>query len=194
MSPLKTKLSIVALSFVAAFALSPSAQAATTVDSFGVSASVPVSCKILEAPDINVGEYDTNAVAEKEVTFIMRMQCTLAQGSNPMPTVAVSISQGMNAAPGSTCDNPLRRMKSADGQYLNYRIDGYSSGRGFGCGVGYQNPQDAPAGISFSRVYAFNSPSFSNGVLAFMNAVRVPAGQDVGKGVYTDTLTVTLDF
>jgi spore coat protein U-like protein len=92
----------------------------------------------------------------------------------------VTLDQGLNAASGSTCAAPLRRARSAEGNYLTYTAQiGDSGGAVFGCD---------PATAS-----SYTSPSATTSMVR-ASYFFFAAGQDTPAGVYADTVTMTVTF
>jgi spore coat protein U-like protein len=92
----------------------------------------------------------------------------------------VTFDQGANAGTGSTCAAPLRRMKSASGNFMNYNL--YTTSRLdiiWGC--------DATHGVNATGqgilVKAVTNPT-----------VMISAGQDLPAGSYSDTITMTITY
>lgn len=163
------------LAFAVAALAAGTASAATSTGSFQVTASVANSCVVSSTSNIAFGAYDpagANNTAALDGAGSVAVRCT--RGT----TAAVALEQGANAASGSDCTTPLRQMASGTDRL---RYDIYSdSGRTSGWGCTTSNDVDQ----SFTSL----AP------ISFTTYGRIPAGQDVPAGSYTDTVTVTVTF
>lgn len=82
-------------------------------------ASVAPSCKIVAAPEVVFGVYDStgpNAALPIGVGSYISVVCT--RGSSG---IQINLNEGANNVPGSPAHRPGRRMKSGN-QYLNYQV------------------------------------------------------------------------
>ena len=163
---------------IAALSAAGSASAATLTpsDTFQVTASVANSCVVTAANDIAFGAYDpagANNTAALDGAGSVEVRCT--RGSN----AAITLDQGLHAASGSVCATPLRQM--SDGATDRLRYDLYSdSSRATAWGCDATNDVEK----SFTSL----AP------VTFTTYGRIPAGQDVLAGSYTDTVTVAVTF
>lgn len=92
-------------------------------------ASVAPSCKIVAAPEVVFGVYDStgpNAALPIGVGSYISVVCT--RGSSG---IQINLNEGANNVPGSPAHNPGRRMKSGN-QYLNYQVH-WAPSRAGGC-------------------------------------------------------------
>ncbi|WP_181952578.1 Csu type fimbrial protein [Vulcaniibacterium gelatinicum] len=144
--------------------------------SFNVTANVANSCRITATPDLAFGAYDpadANFSTALDAASSISVRCT--KGTN----AAVALGQGGNPASGSTCAAPLRQM-AAGAERLRYDLY-QDSGRTQVWGCDASNDRDF---TSTSSVTATTLNTYG----------RIPAGQDVAAGNYTDTVTVTVTF
>lgn len=164
------------LAFATAVLLAGTASAATTGGSFQVTASVANSCVVTSATNIAFGAYDpaaANNTTALDGLGAVTVRCT--RGSN----AAIALDQGLSATGTSSCGAPARQMSDGGSNRLRYDI--YSdSGRTSAWGCAATNDVDQ----------AFSSLA----PVAFTTYGRIPAGQDVPAGSYTDTVTVTVTF
>jgi spore coat protein U-like protein len=154
------------------------ASAATVTASSPVTASVVANCMIQMSNYIQFGSYDAvnNKTTEKAGNNLIAYTLYCTKGT----VGTMSISQGVNADAASTCDAPLRRIKSAAGNMMSYDL--YTSSdksQKWGCGT--SNVQ------SFTSIWGQYGSTVS--VYGFM-----PAGQDAPAGSYTDSVTVTINW
>jgi len=116
------------------------------------------------------GHYDTLSPVPTDATATLQVNC-----DQPLP-YAIKLSGGVNSG-----GSPLRRqMRSGDGRdplYYNLFLDpGLSSIWGDGSGA--------------TAIY-MGSGQAQNSIVVYG---RVPALQGVGPGVYTDTVTITVEW
>lgn len=161
------------------------AHAAETTASFQSSASVIPSCSITQTHQIGTLKYDpvgVNATNNSTTTHIVpqtfgRLQVVC----NRQAGIKVSFGEGLNPSPGSSCDAPLRNMKSASGALLSYRVNRQNAFLEAGwVGCGLNNTVD----LDFSELNTRVIPL----------AIQVPAGQAAEVGDYSDTVTATVIF
>jgi spore coat protein U-like protein len=144
----------------------PSIDAATANSNFTVSASVSANCTI-SAGALAFGAYDpvvTNAAADLDQTSTITVACT--KGS----TGVVSLNNGSNAS-GTT-----RRMKSGT-DFLTYEMYNDS---------GRTTVWNATNTVSYTAA--------SKATTGLTLYGRVPQGQDVPVGSYSDTVQATITF
>jgi spore coat protein U-like protein len=144
----------------------PTIEAGSANSNFTVSASVSANCTI-SAGALAFGAYDpvvTNAAADLDQTSTITVACT--KGS----TGTVSLNNGSNAS-GST-----RRMKSGT-DFLNYEM--YSDS-------GRTTVWNATNTVSYTAA--------SKATTGLTLYGRVPQGQDVPVGSYSDTVQATITF
>ena len=145
-------------------------EAASATANLNVTASVGANCTISTAP-VAFGAYDpivANASTNDDATGSVIVACT--KGS----TVTIGLGLGANAS-GSQM-----RMKDAATDYLNYALY-QDSGRAtvWGTsGAGLYSPAAAP----------------DKNPRTFTVYGRIPSGQDVPAGSYTDTVVATVNF
>jgi spore coat protein U-like protein len=173
------KLNAILLGAAVALAGLPSlfASAATVTGNMPVTSSVVANCTVdaaIYAPFNGTYSPVTNKTAALQGNQGMNVLCT--KGT----VYTVVLSQGANADSGSTCDAPARRLKSADGNFLNYSLYTNSSYSNFwGCGTSNSVTKTALNGT---------------GPFSFIIGVSVAAGQDVPAGSYVDQVTATVSF
>ena len=162
---------VVAALFVAqapAFAASPGSPKSTT---FAVSSDVFANCTITAA-DLNFGAYDpvsANKTTPLDVSTTVTVLCT--KGSTG---VTVGLDAGANSAGGN-------RYMATAGDTLQYEL--YSDS---GHTTVWSTGASAVTWAAFGPL--------SNGAVAKTVYGRIPAGQDVTVGHYTDLVTATVNF
>lgn len=141
------------------------AAAVTRTGNLPVSATVESACNLATA-SMDFGTYQAGAAANLDVAGSIRYtQCI---------GLTLTLELGLGANPtGST-----RRMRSAAGGFLTYEIF-KNSGRTsvFGTGTNGLTLTAPASGAQTVAIYG-----------------RVPAGQAVAPGAYTDTVAITLTF
>ena len=150
-----------------------SAVAASKSTTFNVSSSVSANCTI-SATDLNFGAYDpvvANKTTPLDVNTTVTVLCT--KGSTG---VTVGLDLGTHAAAGS-------RFMSNGTDSLQYEL--YSDSAG---GTVWGN---AGAGLVAWPVFGPMGAGLGTPHTVFG---RVPAGQDVSVGSYSDLITATVNF
>jgi spore coat protein U-like protein len=147
-------------------------EAATATSSIAVSTLVANACTISASPlTIN---YDTLSASATDTTTSLSVACTLGDAA------IITLGQGSNPAAGSTEAAPLRRAQNIASptsllSYFLYQNSGRTTvwGNTAGTGLSYTG-----TGLTTSTtVYA-----------------RMPAGQNVIAGAYTDSITATITY
>jgi spore coat protein U-like protein len=139
-----------------------------------VSASVSPNCTIATAP-VSFGAYDAisaNAAQPLDGSGSVTVQCTSGASASIM------LGQGSNADAGSSDDSPLRRMKSAAGEHLAYSLFADSS-------------RSVIWGNSGASAVSHTGSGLATQLSVFG---RIPAGQNVPGGSYSDTVLATVNF
>lgn len=142
-----------------------------------VTASVARSCMITSTDTLAFGEYDpaqANFSTDKDGVGAVNVRCTRNVSA------AVALDEGDYKAAGSSCAAPQRQMSNGGSDRLRYDI--------------YQNePRTTTWGCTPATSQSFISPA-SNTVSTLTTYGRIPAGQDVAAGDFTDTVLVTVTF
>lgn len=150
------------------------ADAATATANLNVSATVSASCSISTSA-LAFGAYDpvgAHAAAPLDASGAVIVTCTNGASTT------VTLGQGSNANTGSSDAAPLRRMRDAGTNYLSYTLyqdAGRTTtwGNTAGTGVGHTGAGSA----TNIAVYG-----------------RIPGGQNVASGSYSDTVVATVTF
>jgi spore coat protein U-like protein len=162
--------SILLIASSAAPAMAGSASADLTT-----SASVTANCTISTSA-LAFGAYDpvsANASSALDGTGSVSTICT--NGSS----AAIRLGQGSNADASSTDDTPVRRLKHATtNDYLSYALYQEAART-----TVWGNTTATDVGITGSGIEQTNTIYG-----------RIPAGQNVPAGNYSDTVTATVDF
>lgn len=151
-------------------AMAAPALAQTDTDTFTVSANVSKNCSITTTP-VAFGVYDPvvgHATTPLDGTGAVIVTCTKGAGTR------IDLNNGANATGGN------RRMSAGGGNFLTYQLyqdTGRTTAWGSGGSAG-QTIGGAP----------------SKAARTFTVFGRVPAGQDVPAGSYTDTVVATINF
>ena len=150
-----------------------SAHAGTATSNMPVTASVSANCTISTGATA-FGAYDpivTNATAPAAGTGTVTVTCTSGAATT------ITLGQGASPATGSTDTTPLRRMVSG-GNYLSYHL--YSNS-----GATSVWGNTSPSGLSHTGTGTATNLTVYG---------RVPAGQNVPAGSYSDTVVATVTF
>lgn len=154
---------------LATLVVATSLPAATSSTPLHVSAEVPSNC-IIAVSDLAFGAYDplaTNATQQLDASANVRMMCTRSSRA----TITIDI--GRNAI------GNIRALSGGGTQHVAYRLY-RDSGRTQEWGGGAEGLQFVSEGTHKPQqliVYG-----------------RIPPGQEVASGVYTDVVTATVDF
>lgn len=144
------------------------ANAATTTTTFQVSANVIKACSV-SANNLSFGDYDPTSSTPLDVTTTITVLCTLG----------TSFSVGLDEGDGSGASVTSRLMTNG-GSTLNY---GLYQNAGRSTNWGNSVGSDTPA--------AQNALALGNDLTVYG---RVPEGQNVAQGTYTDDVTVTVTY
>ena len=162
----RSKLFLVTLTAVV---MAVPAFAATRNADLNVSADVVGNCTITTNP-IAFGNYDpigTEATTDLDNTGSVVVTCTRGAG--------VSIDLGL----GDNASGAQRRMKNGVANFLNYELY-KDNGRTSVWGTAANGLAIAPAPSIAARTYTVYG--------------RVPAGQDIPAGAYTDKVVATINY
>jgi spore coat protein U-like protein len=162
-------LRLVLLALVAVAATGPrgGAAAATTTGSFSVTANVTVNCKVT-GTTLPFGDYDPTSPTADDATSTLSVKCT--KGA---VVASVQLDKGANAGAGT------QRMMISGADKLSYNLF-TDSARSLAW-------TSATAGNGFTSA----GPSTPNTLTVYG---RIPIGQDVPAGNYTDTVVATVNF
>lgn len=141
-----------------------------------VSASVARSCMVTSTDALAFGEYDpaqANFANPLDGTGAVNVRCTRDVSAT------VTLDEGQAKATGSSCGAPQRQM-SGGTERLRYDI--------------YQDSNRTSAwGCDAANAATFTSAA-SNAITSLTAYGRIPAGQDVAAGSFSDTVRVTVTF
>jgi len=145
------------------------ALAGSSSTSMAVSASVATNCVFKNSPSIGFGTYDTITGAEVNGTGTISIACT----KGTVATIALD-----NGGNHSNATGTQRAMKSGS-NYLNYDIF-----------------QDSAFGTFWgTSTNAEVEPAAPNATTQTFTAyAKIPSGQDIPQGSYSDTVGVTVTF
>ena len=150
--------------------------AATVTGNTPVTATVQANCSFVLGTGTAAVDLPTNnsSLTSNWTSNSIQVAANCTKGA----VVALSMDQGSNANTGSTCDTPLRRMKSPAGNYVNYSLYKPNSQPNLGCGT--------------NNTYSFTSASAATAY--YQVPTIATSGQDVPAGAYSDTVLATLSF
>lgn len=142
--------------------------AGNATSSLAVSATVPPVVNVDTGPVNNIPYDATDADAQGEINIIA------SSGS----VLTIRMGEGTNPGDGSTPADPIRRMKSPAGNYLNYSLS-----------------QDASHTINWGNTTATGVTITGTGSQQTVNFyINIPQNQTVPAGDYTDTIQMTTDY
>jgi len=166
------KLGTVALAIAT---LTSQVEAVTSTVNLNVSASVLASCTLSVANALNFGAYSAagaNGTNPLDATGMVISNCT------PGTAGYLTIGQGTNATGVSTDAAPVRRMRSGVANYLLYNLF-----------------TDGTRTTSWANTTITGVTITGDGLDQFTTVYgRMPQGQSVPVGSYTDTVAVTLTY
>lgn len=143
--------------------------AGTATSNLSVSATVANNCTI-ETPSLPFSSYDPNYNAS--ITGSILAYCTTGSSAT------ITLGQGANAASGSTDASPSRRLSNGSGVFLNYNLY-----------------QDSPATVIWGNTDGTGVVINDTGTGAVKTVYgKIPSGQKVPAGSYTDTVVATITF
>lgn len=163
--------------FAAGVAIPALAGPSPQTGNFNVTATVAASCNVVSTTDIAFGAYDpadVNFATALDGTGSITVRCVRGVVAD------VALDQGLFAGAGSTCAAPLRQMSDGGVERLGYDI--------------YQDAARTTAwgcAAANDQTFTAASPSTPTTLTTYG---RVPPGQDVAIGSYSDTVTVTATF
>jgi spore coat protein U-like protein len=164
------RLMVVGTAMFGALVISQGTAAAQATDNLPVQATVVANCNINAPNTLQFGNYDpavVNATADLDAATTIEVRCT-----KNSPNVWIGLDVGSNAS-GST-----RRMTDGT-EFLNYEIY-----------------QDAARTTVWGNLIA-DGVSYTPATSAWVDLNvygRVPQAQDVGVGVYNDSVLATINF
>jgi spore coat protein U-like protein len=146
----------------------PIADAATTTTTFPVTATVLKSC-IVNANPLNFGNYDPTAGAALDGTTTLSVLCT----------VGTSFTVGLSAGTSTGATVTTRKMVNG-ANTLSYALyEEAARTNNWGNTPGTDTPLATTAPVLATSLTVYG---------------RVPAGQNVPAGAYSDTITVTVNY
>jgi spore coat protein U-like protein len=151
------------------------AVAATATSNFTVTATVVSSCTIATT-GISFGNYDpvvANSTTPLDANGSVTVACTAGAATT------IGMGQGANQDPTSTAAVPVRRMLSG-ANHVRYDL--------------FQDSTRATPWGDVGTTSAMTYASVSFAPVSFPIYGRMPSGQDVQTGSYTDTVTATIQF
>lgn len=165
--PYRNNFFLLALFFGMANA-APAAIAQTATTTFPVTATVLKSCSVSATP-LAFGTYNPTSATPLDATTTLSVLCT----------VGTSFTVGLNAGTAAGATVTTRQMSNGANR-LNYALF-QQAGRttNWGNTPGTDTPPATTAPVTPSALTVYG---------------RVPAGQNVPAGDYTDTITVTVNY
>jgi spore coat protein U-like protein len=163
----RTKLlaSVFALS---ALLLPSAGRAVTTTTTFAVTATVLKSC-VVSANPLSFGSYDPTSATPLDASTTLSVLCT----------VGSSFTVGLNAGTGTGSTVTARKMTNG-ANTLNYALyQEAARANNWGNTPGTDTPPATTAPVLATALTVYG---------------RIPAGQNVAAGGYTDTVTVTVNY
>ena len=172
--PLRTSCLLLLLG--ALLALPGAGRAASATGTVGVTAIVSGNCRIQSTTNVAFGAYDTVGTGTLQATGTIRLQC-----AKDSPIISLDLDLGLNPS-GAT-----RRMRNG-GDYIAYELYKPS-------GI---NPGDPCAYTSVWGAGPVNglvpTPPSNAAPRTYNVCGQTALGQNAGPGLYSDTITVTVNF
>lgn len=157
-----------------ASAATATASMTTTIN---VTSGAAASTCTWQAPVSPSLTYAQNSATDVSSTFLLYISCTPSVGAPP--SVVVSVGAGMNST-------PMYRRAAGVGGYINYQIRDTAGGLIFD---DQTVPAFGSAGTTVAPIVLIGA-----GVGSLAGQVRIPAGQTVATGNYSDTVTLTATY
>jgi spore coat protein U-like protein len=148
--------------------------------SYGIDAAAAADCTV-SATGVNFGAYDPSAVAPSDSTGNVVVLCTHVSGGATKVKYTVSLSTGSS---GTYAARQLR----AGTKRLTYNLFG-DSGRSAVWGNGFGGTTVMSGSFTVGPGAGNHQRQATNPIYG-----RIPAGQSVLDGAYSDTIVVTLEF
>ncbi|MCC8361667.1 spore coat U domain-containing protein [Lysobacter sp. A6] len=171
------RIALLALAVTGSMFAAASANAANANGNLNVTANVASSCMVSSPGSLAFGAYDpvdVNNTAPLNGAGTINVRCT--RGT----TTTIALEEGANPATGSNCTTPLRQMSNGT-ERLRYALF-----------------SDSTRTITWGCTQGTNTTSHTstNSATAAVLDVwgRIPAGQDVAPGNYSDTVRILLTF
>lgn len=144
------------------------AKAVTTTTTFAVTATVLKACSVGANP-LNFGNYDPTAAVALDSSTTLSVLCT----------VGSSFTVGLNAGVASGATVTTRKMANG-ANTLNYALyQEAARANNWGNTAGTDTPPATTAPVLPTTLTVYG---------------RIPAGQNIPAGGYTDTVTVTVNY
>lgn len=161
------RLTLLSVGAATTLCLSLPAHAATTSTTFAVTATVLKTCAVT-ANNLAFGNYDTTNATPLDGTTTLSVLCS----------PGTSFQVGLNA--GTSGGSVTTRSMANGGNTLSYALY-QNAGRttNWGNTPGTDTPAATIAGVTATSLSVYG---------------RVPAGQNVAQGSYSDTITVTVTY
>ncbi|NUS60573.1 MAG: spore coat protein U domain-containing protein [Lysobacter sp.] len=172
------RIALLALAVTGSMFAAASASAANANGNLNVTANVAASCMVSSPGSLAFGAYDpanVNNTADRDGAGTINVRCT--RGT----TTTIALEQGAAPATGSDCTTPLRQMTDGGAERLRYDLFS-DSGRTttWGCTQGTNTTSHTSTNSSTAAVLDVWG--------------RIPAGQNVAPGNYSDTVRILLTF
>jgi spore coat protein U-like protein len=150
------------------------AHAGTATNNLAVSATVLGSCTVDPGAAIAFGNYDPTSGTPDDASGTITVQCT--QGS----------SYWIGLGNGGNHDGSTRRMAGGTGEFLAYEL--YRSAADRDANAVWDNTNGGLPN-SIANVVAAGAQPYTHDVYG-----RIPVGQAVSTGNYSDTVLITVTF
>ena len=145
------------------------AEAATRTTPMNIAAVVGARCSIAVSPLNFSTDYRAGQAAPVDSAATVVVNCDAGR------KVAIKMGQGLYPAPGSTDNNPLRRMSNGT-SYLNYNL--------FEDAARTQVWDNRSNAVKTTRVFPYSVIVYG----------RIFGSQDVEPGAYSDTVVATVHY
>jgi spore coat protein U-like protein len=171
------RIALLALAVTGSMFAAASANAANANGNLTVTANVASSCMVSSPGSLAFGAYDpvnANNTTALNGAGTINVRCT--RGT----TTTIALEEGVSPATGSNCTTPLRRMSNGT-ERLSYDLFSDSTRTiTWGCTQG-------------TNTTSHTSTNSANAAVLDVWG-RIPAGQDVAPGNYSDTVRILLTF